>query len=374
MRTKLLRFTVSGYRNFGSPVTVDFSKVHDYKFNTECVEDGVITKMGIFGPNGSGKSNLGLAMSSIILHLTDKYAESSFFQGVFLNADIKTDRAIFRYEFRSDSNEIVLEYHRNAIDSLLREIFIVNGKTIYDYDYKSKKFAVIDYGDMISKDLNFEYLGNNLSILRYIANNSAQKSNSPIRAVMDFVSHMLWFRSVRNNEFIGLETGPSLIDDWIISNGLVGDFNRFLHEICGLDIKLSTAKGINGKEILVEHHKNGDLIFQQVYSSGTAAAELFYFWMKRFNDVSLLFIDEFDAYYHFELADKIIRKLKTFSNMQVIFTSHNTALIANNLLRPDCYLFLKNGKLASYIDKAGGREIREGHNLEKIYRNGGLDD
>lgn len=374
MKTRLIRFTVDGYRNFSKPITIDFSNVHDYKFNQECIDDGVITKMGIYGPNGSGKSNLGLALFSIVPYLTDRFADFiSVSSGIFLNVDRKTSYASFKYEFKTDDDEIILEYHKASFDTICREIVIVNGSVIYDYDYVKRKFATFEPNELFSANLNFEYLGNNLSILRYIANNSALKEDSPIRAVMDFVSHMLWFRSVRNNDFIGLETGPSILDDWIINNGLVEDFNNFIKDTCDLDVTLRTRRGINGKPILVEEHKNGALVFREVSSSGTSAAELFYFWMKHFEDVSLLFLDEFDAYYHFELAEKIIGKLKLYRNMQVIFTTHNTSLMGNDILRPDCYLILRHGVLKSYIDSAGGREIREGHNLEKIYRNGGLD-
>ena len=221
---------------------------------------------------------------------------------------------------------------------------------------------------------NFEYMGDNLSVLRYIANNSVQKENSPIRAIMDFATHMLWFRSVSGNNYIGFETGVTSLEEWIIGKGYVKDFNAFLNAICGMNVNLGIAKGADGKQMLVEKHANGPLIFWQVRSSGTSAAELFFFWMKRFDEVSFLFLDEYDAFYHFELAGRIIDKLKTYKELQVIFTTHNTSLMGNSILRPDCYMLLADGKLRSYIDRAGGREIREGHNLEKIYRNGGLND
>lgn len=62
MDTRLARFKVNGYRSFSNPIVLDFTMVHDYKFNRECVNNGIITKMGIYGPNNSGKSNLGLAL------------------------------------------------------------------------------------------------------------------------------------------------------------------------------------------------------------------------------------------------------------------------------------------------------------------------
>ena len=373
MKTRLVCFTVKGFRNFPEPVSINFADVRDYKFNQECINDGIITKMGIYGPNGSGKSNIGIALFNIVQLLTDKsYDPAVLNPGIFLNVDEKREEAVFIYEFSRGNERYVFEYHKVAENVISREILTVNGDTIYDYDFKTMHFNILNRNGVISDNLNFEYLNSNLSILRYIANNAALKDDSPIRTIMDFVSGMLWFRSVRENSFIGLVTSPVSLDDWIINNGLIGDFNSFLKNTCDLDVHLKAVKTPDNKHILVEEHENGVLIFQQVYSSGTSAAELFYYWMKSFDKVSLLFMDEFDAYYHFALARKIFEQLKKYTDMQVIFTTHNTALLGNDILRPDCYFILGKGKLRSYIDSTGGREIREGHNLEKIYRNGGL--
>ena len=373
MKTRLARFTATGYRNFGDPITIDFTDVHDYRFNQICVDDNIIMKMGIYGPNGSGKSNLGFALFNIVSHLTDNSSEVlKSNPGIFLNVDKRTTEAVFHYEFKHGNDLIVFEYRKPNESSISRETFKLNDKIIYDYDYIRHGFSVRNLDEIAGPNLTFEYMGDNLSVLRYIANNTVQKDDSPVRAVMDFASHMLWFRSVNGNSYIGLENSSVLLDDWIINNGYVRDFNDFLKKICGIDVKLDVAKGIDNKPILIEKHKYGSLIFRIVLSSGTSAAELFYFWMKRFNNVSFLFLDEFDVFYHFELAGKIIKKLNDYPDMQVIFTTHNTTLMGNDILRPDCYLILKEGKLRSYIDRAGGREIREGHNLEKIYRGGGL--
>ena len=370
---KLARFTVCGFRNFKDPVTIDFTSVRDYKFNTECVNNGVLTKFGIYGANGSGKSNLGIALFNIVPLLTDKFIDPEIVNNNnFLNLDKKTDHASFSYEFKNKDENYVFEYLKAADNSLIKEKLTVNNKVIYNYDYIKNEFSALNTEDIINETLNYEYLNGKLSLLRYIANNSTQKENSPIKAIMDFVSHMLWFRSIRQNAFIGFDNSITFLEDWIIKNGLIKNFNDFLVKICNLDVELSTASLPDSRQIIVENHKNGKLIFNQTYSSGTSAAELFYFWMKKFNDVSLVFMDEFDAYYHHELALKIVEILKSYTNMQAIFTTHNTALMGNNILRPDCYLIMNKGTLASYIDRVGSKEIREGHNLEKIYRGGGL--
>ena len=44
-------FKVSGFKNFRDTLTIDFSDVHDYKFNSECVSNGFLSKMIVYGRN-----------------------------------------------------------------------------------------------------------------------------------------------------------------------------------------------------------------------------------------------------------------------------------------------------------------------------------
>ena len=124
---------------------------------------------------------------------------------------------------------------------------------------------------------------------------------------------------------------------------------------------------------MLENHKKFPLVWESVASSGASALLIYFYWYKHFNDVKFLFIDEFDAFYHFELSKKIIENIVKYDNMQTILTSHNTYLVNNELLRPDCYFKLNNGKLTSFSDSTD-REIREGHNLEKMLRQGEFDE
>ena len=87
---------------------------------------------------------------------------------------------------------------------------------------------------------------------------------------------------------------------------------------------------------------------------------------------TFIFIDEFDANYHFELSEKIVTLLEEHFDCQVVLTSHNTNLLSNSIMRPDCFLILSNGKLTP-ICEATTRELRQGHNLQKLYKNGEFD-
>ena len=112
--------------------------------------------------------------------------------------------------------------------------------------------------------------------------------------------------------------------------------------------------------------------FFEVASSGTKALALFYFWYQRLkeeNSVSFLFIDEFDAFYHHSLSKTLVEKLKELENTQVILTTHNTSIISNELLRPDCYFLMYPDRITS-LAKSTTKELREAHNIEKMYRAG----
>ncbi len=223
--------------------------------------------------------------------------------------------------------------------------------------------------------MNFEYFDNNLSILRYIANNTTQTDGSQIKFIMNFVSHMLWFRSVQDNDYIGLKNGSDVISMWISNNNLAGEFQKFLHDLEGIEKSLDVVELTQPitQKVLVEKHKNKMFIFERVASSGSRSLELLFYWSKQFENVSFLFMDEFDVFYHYDLSKNVIKYMMNYDNIQVVFTTHNSFLASNEILRPDCYFILNNGKLKSFADSTE-RELREGDNLEKMLRNGEFND
>ena len=85
-------------------------------------------------------------------------------------------------------------------------------------------------------------------------------------------------------------------------------------------------------------------------------------------DASFVFIDEFDAFYHYKLSYKVCKQLFNLE-CQVFMSSHNTYLMTNDLLRPDCNFILSEGSIKSLSD-CTDKELRFGHNIEKIYRAG----
>ena len=54
----------------------------------------------------------------------------------------------------------------------------------------------------------------------------------------------------------------------------------------------------------------------------------------------------------------------------MFMSSHNTMLLGNDLLRPDCAFELRNNRIAALSELTDRGELRQGHNIEKMYRAG----
>lgn len=368
----LTKFSVKNFRNFKDELVLDFKQEHDYKFNTQCVKDKTISKIVIFGNNGEGKSNLGFAVFDIVMTTTDLFVDTRAYDvNNFLNADSDIKYASFNYEFKFGEDIIKYNYKKNKPKVLKYEELYINNELIYNFDFETKKGNFDNLIKIGAETLNLDKENMNFSILKFISNNTVQKENSTISKLISFIKHMLWFRSLGANAFIGFETEVDTLNGWIVKNNLIKDFEKFLKDIANVDMKLTNTK-IGNNIFLLDKHKERALIFNDVASSGTKALQLFFYWSKRFKEASLVFIDEFDAFYHFELSENIIRFLLNY-NMQVILTSHNTNLADNKLMRPDCYFILKSGKIKSFVDSTE-RELREGHNLSKMLKEGEFDE
>ena len=89
-----------------------------------------------------------------------------------------------------------------------------------------------------------------MSLLKYIYNNTLYwDKTSPVKLLMDFVNGMLWFRSLRDNEYIGVMSGSENLNDFIINNHLLKDFEDFLKK-CGQNFRLSIVEEAGKNKII----------------------------------------------------------------------------------------------------------------------------
>jgi AAA15 family ATPase/GTPase len=360
----LTRFEVTNFKSFKDKFVFDFTNTSDYQFNPECVKDGVVNKGIIYGANGCGKSNLGLAIFDIVSHLTDNNNPSYFYNN-YQNAESAEAVTEFTLFFRIYETTLEYSYIKVSNDFLLGEqLKIDNVEVVRHYSN-----AITTLNLKGAESLNRNLGDSKISALKYIKNNAVlekNKTNDVLKEFFNFIDNMLFFRTLNSNDYIGCESGKHQIVQDILKNGHLTEFEDFLNK-AGIACQLSTSEW-NGHEEIVFLFGNKKIQFWDIASTGTGSLTGFYFWLQRLKErkVSFVFIDEFDAFYHHELSEFVVKELKK-TNTQVILTTHNTSIMTNDLLRPDCY-FLMNKEVIKPLSKCTDRELRFGHNLEKMYR------
>lgn len=363
----LTKFEVENFRGFKERLIFNLAETKNYEFNTECIKNGVINKAMIYGQNGCGKSNLGYAIFDLISHLTDKFVPRHEYIPNYLHAELSGIPAKFKYEFQFDSVPVEYCYHKLGIDEVVYEDLKIDGITVVRY----KQGEAIELNLVGAESLNKDLGATKISALKYVKNNAVLDENlvnDTLKKLFGFIDGMLFFRSLRESTFIGNQsTGDDILKS-ILKRGKLKDFEKFLN-LASLDCELAAIE-VNGQEEIVFKFGDKTLSFWSAASTGTQSLALFYYWLQLLDadQVSLVFIDEFDAFYHHKLSELVVENLKK-ANSQVILTTHNTSLMTNDLMRPDCCFVMEN-KVITPFSKMTDKELRFAHNIEKMYKAG----
>lgn len=378
----LKRFEVENFRNFKNRLTVDFSRVGGYQFNTECITDNTIGKLLIYGRNATGKSNLARAILDIAAGVSGTVRLRP---GIMLNADSEGAYADYKYVFQFGHDEVVYNYKRISEYQLLDEELRVNNQEAFYFNFETKESRFTNLGllgadtakterflDAID-DLEIEENGENrgLPFLRWLVNNTAVQEDSVLLKLYNYIKRMVGVNV--STSAVYRSTGYyEMFYDRLASNDGLRDFEEFLNAM-GVECELELRVLPDGKKELYFAHEK-PVPFVSSASSGTLALMNLYIQFMVRKDASFLYIDEFDAFYHYEMSETVVKFFKKkYPNCQVVMTTHNTNLMTNSLMRPDCLFILsRDGRLTALCD-ATPRELREGHNLEKLYISGEFD-
>lgn len=367
----LKEFRVQGYRGFKDEIVWSFVPAGDYDFAPYAVSETGLIKSGIvFGKNGSGKSNLGYALFDIINHLTDGVEKDAKYYVNFAYANHVDSLVKFTYILLFDDQELEYRYSKTSKGILVSEELRVNGEPILSFE---RSGSLILKGFKLSnkakKDL--EQGENAVSVVKFLLASIPLSSEHYLLKLQRFVEGMLWFRNLDDRSFISAQVGRETLGGFIIKNDLIQDFQNFLTETSEQNYSLFKLAGDD--EMLYCKIDGEDIPFLLIASTGTRALLLLYYWIKQieFRKLSFIFIDEFDAFYHFALSKAVCRRLFKFP-AQIFLSSHNTALMTNDLLRSDCY-FVIDGKSVKSLPQLTAKDLQWGHNLEKLYRGGAFE-
>lgn len=381
----LKRFTVKNYKNFKDSICIDFEKIAGYQYNKDCLTDDLLSKILIYGRNATGKTNLGRALLDIRFMLIQNFFYMNHREGVFLNADSTEDFATFSYAFQFDRKELIYQYTRFSDFELRDEKLMIDGALIFQCDFAKKSYDFCNLEGIYAETANVErYLEALqkrreedemaefiLPFLRWLINNIALENDSILLRLTDYVRKMqmitanngnamtFYLSRVQDSFFKSLEKEKNL-----------DDLEEFLNQM-GVACKLKLKEMPDGQKELYFAHKKLVPFFENISSGTLALVNLYRQIVSKGWDISLLYLDEFDAFYHYEMAKNVVQYFKKrYPRCQLIMTSHNTNLMTNRQMRPDCLFILStSGKLTSLCD-ATSRELREGHNLEKMYISG----
>ncbi len=370
----LANFSVKNFKNFNKKITFELTQIKNYEFNSSCIKNDIVNNCIIYGPNGSGKSNLGFAIMDIVSHLTNNNTPA---YTNYLYGGNSKNFAEFEYTFHFNNSILVYKYGKQSQEELLYEELLIDGDLVAKHDKRRNELATINLEG--AENLNREIGKNKISIIKYIVSNTILEKNSTNEVFLmfnNFVHKMLFFRSVSENSYIGYmdyQSGSKKILQDILEHNNLHDFESFLKE-ANIKYELD-IENINGDDVVMICFDDQKLPFWSIISTGTRSLTLFYYWLQRIkdeNDVSFVFIDEFDAFYHHKLTKLIVEKLKE-SHVQFILTTHNTTIMTNDLLRPDCYFMLDNNKIVP-TSNLTNKDLRKAHNIEKMYRAGAFDE
>lgn len=368
----LKKIEITNFKNFNKKFTFDLSNTNGFNFNKDAIKNGIVNTGIIYGHNGCGKSNLGLAILDLVYHLTDKeFINTKYIN--YLNANSSSGEANFKFTFMFNENIVDYEYTKKDYETLINEELVINGNLYASIDRKkSSIFTTIAKG---AETLNKDIKDSNISIISYISKNTILEStieNTAFNDFIEFVNHMLLYKNVDDKFYMGLKQGSSSLVDYIVKNDYLKDFEFFLNK-AEIKCKLVSKKIDNIYQLFFKFQKK-DIEFFSIASSGTISLAVFYLWKKYMENENckFVFIDEFDAFYHHHLSTVIVEELKEMKNTQVILTTHNTSNISNDLLRPDCYFVMDDEKITSLKDRTH-KELREAHNIEKMYRAGSFE-
>ena len=357
----LRRFSVENYRGFAGRLTLDLGSPNSYTFNTGAIEGGCVSKGIIYGPLGAGRTSLGLAILDITTHLTDRELPSP--RGPYLNLVGAKPEAMFEYTFTFGGHEVIYRYAKTDARTLTAESLRIDGLEVVRYNHARRygftRLEGMDKPTVPSED------DRPLSCILHAAGSNlpASVQNHLISDLLNYAERMM---------YIGPPDGrcdPEAAER-IIKARKIRDFQRFLREN-GLQYRLRT-RTVDGRKAIYCQMEGQEADLLSIASAGTLALAEFYDRCLRLKDASFVYMDGTDSFYDFKVAESIQRRMIAIPGVQILTATHNTNLLSNDILRPDCYFLLKDNQIRPLSDLTA-KELRRAHNLQKMFREGVFD-
>lgn len=400
----LIQFRFKNFKSFKDDTILDLSATKITEYSDRVIQIGaekILPTAAIYGANASGKSNVVEAfrymttyvmesfayggeiddkksktrkpkLTPFLFDTTSKDAESSF-EVYFITSEDNSCKS-YNYGFTLNQNGVVEEWLNSKAKTAreYKSIFYRNGNEL-DLSGLPGKMQ-----DIIKVSLYDEAL---------IVSLGAKQRISKLKMIRD------WFYNVNfanfgdpiENAFLSSVIPKRFIDDDAVKKKVLEYFATFDPSIVGFNVKVIKRDDGDVKQVEI------DAIHRMIGSSETASIPLqdesdgtlkmfalYPVLQDTLNTGSILFVDELNARLHPLLVRAfLVMFLNPETNpkhAQLIFTTHDSWQLSNNLLRRDEIWFTEKDlsgvstlySLADFIDDEGTK-IRKDESYEKNY-------
>ncbi len=400
----LIQFRFKNFKSFRDDTILDLSATKITEYSNRVVQIGtekILPTAAVFGANASGKSNVIEAFRYMTIYVMDSFAyggetddkksktrrprltpflfdsksrdaESSF-EVYFITSEENGGRS-YNYGFTLNQNGVIEEW-LNSKAKTAREykpVFYRNGSEL-DLSGLPGKMQ-----DIIKLSLYDETL---------IVSLGAKQRISRLKMIRDWFCNVNFanFGNPFENVFLSSVIPEGFADDKAVQKKVIDYFSAFDPSIIGFRVEVMKGDDEDAEHVRIDavHHVIGSdetaVIPLQDESDGTLKMFALYPALQdTLNTGSILFVDELNARLHPLLVRSfLILFLNPETNpnhAQLVFTTHDSWQLSNNLLRRDEIWFTEKApsgvstlySLADFIDDVGVK-IRKDESYEKNY-------
>lgn len=399
----LIQFNFKNFRSFRDDATLDLSATKMSEFNDRVISVGnekILPVAAIYGANASGKSNVYSAFEYMVeyvvnsLHYGDDPAMFSENRPTpFLFDSVSEDaESSFEVYFTVPGDKAEKSYNYGFCigkEGVTEEWLNYKAKTARDYKsifYRSDEENELDLSGLPKSARNNIEVALDKQVL--IVSLGAKLKVGKCKLVRDWflANEFADFGNAYTNFFLSRRLPKGFVEDKAIQQKVVQYFSSFDENIKGFNVEAVPAEG-DSKEVTYNinsiHKKiDSDEIVEiplGMESAGTLKMFALYPELQVvLQNGSVYFIDELNARLHPLLVRNFIliflNPEVNVNHAQLIFTTHDTWQLSNQLLRRDEIWFTEKDtdgvstlySLADFINE-DGTKIRKDESYEKNY-------
>ena len=378
----LLQFSVENFLSIREEVTLDFTATADKSLPENIVKFGnkrFLRAIGVFGANASGKTTLCRALLAAVMMIrrsnVRQVSEPLWLIPFKFNKQTVKAPSIFKFLFVQDG--IKYYYSFEATNNVIKSEIL--------YKYESQKPRLIFERTNVNQykfpkkaeHLLNEIKGKNTENKFFLATATSWNDESTRAAYMWFTQGI---NVICDGKTETIFNPQRYLDD---SDNKLLDFTiNLLHEadisIDGLQIEPLQKGMLNIKtQHIIPENELKQTTYELNLEDESKGTQVLFNMAALLEETlktgGILCIDEIDTHLHPELVQYLIRLFynsKVNNNgAQLLFTTHNVALMSLNLVRRDQLYFTQKDKQTSATDlySLAQFSVRKGENIRKAY-------